>query len=107
MAEIIKKFTKGEFSKKFAIWILSVFAVMVFVGMGLMAFVNPSIGGSLVALIGVIMPIPTATVYKYYSKAEAENILKIGNSTSTFDSTSTVTTDTTIDTVTESTSTQG
>lgn len=84
MADIVNKITdkiKLEFSKKLTIWILVIFAVLVFSGMFLMAFINPEIGGSLVALIGVVMPIPTAAIYKYFTKAQAENELKISGST--------------------------
>lgn len=79
MSELIKQVTKMEFSKKLAIWILTVFAVFVFAGTGLMAFVNPDIGTAFVALVGVIMPIPLAAVYKYYTKAQAENVTRYGN----------------------------
>jgi uncharacterized membrane protein len=87
MGEIIKKVTKVEFSKKLTIWILIVFAILVFGGTALMAFVNASIGTSFVALVGVVMPIPTTAVYSYYKKAKEENKLKIDKSYSNINNT--------------------
>lgn len=79
MAEIIKKITKGEFSKKLTFWILSIFAILVFGMTAILAFVNPELGGSFIGILGVLMPIPTACVLQYFNKAKAENLLKIGN----------------------------
>jgi predicted neutral ceramidase superfamily lipid hydrolase len=78
---ILNKILKGEFSKKLAIWILSIFALFCFAGLGVIAFIQPDVGGSIVGIIGVVMPVPVAVVAKYYDKAKAENLLKIENST--------------------------
>jgi hypothetical protein len=78
MAEIIKKIVKGEFSKRLTVWILSIFGLLVFAMTAILAFINPSLGGSLIGILGVVMPIPTACVLQYFNKAKAENLLKIG-----------------------------
>lgn len=83
MSEIIKKLTKSEFSKKLTVWILIIYAVIVFVMISLMAFVNFELGGNFIGILGVITAIPTTCVGFYFYKAKAENLLKIGNSTET------------------------
>lgn len=82
MSEVIKKLTKTEYSKRLNTWVLIVFAVLVLIAMVLIYF-NPTIGGSIVGLVGVIMPIPSVSILAYSSKAKAENVLKIQNSNAT------------------------
>jgi len=104
MAELIKKIKKVEFSKKVTVWILSVYAAIIFTMIGLLAFKNSELGGSFIAILGILTPIIMLNIGYYFNKAKAENILKLGNSTtSTSDSTSTTTTDTTDNTVTDTT----
>jgi len=82
MAEKIKKFiTKAEFSKKVTVWILSIYAVIVFAMMALLAFVNSDLGGSFISILGILTPIIITNIGFYFSKAKAENLLKIENST--------------------------
>lgn len=80
MSNIITKIKKGEFSKKLTVWILSIYALLVFTMIGLITFVNIDLGTNFIGILGIVTPIILINVGFYFNKSKAENLLKIQNS---------------------------
>lgn len=64
---------KLEFSKKLAIWVLSVYGLFLFVVVGLNSFVSSII--PVVDIIKATIVIPSIIITYYYAKSGVENIL--------------------------------
>lgn len=65
-----------EFSKKLAVGVMIVYAVLVF----LCLFCKYKFDTSVEGLLGIVTPIPVTVVGFYYNKAKNENLVKIQNS---------------------------
>lgn len=68
---------KMTFSKKMAVIVMIVYAIFAFV----VLYLNAFHGASLEGVLGIVTPIPISIIGFYYSKAKAENIVRMGTDT--------------------------